>query len=140
MSIHNCQASIVRVVFMLCVMLPSISTHPHAGVETLVSGSVDSKVKAWSWDTDSDSLVAKWTADGHQLGVVSVAIDPSGEGEVIPCVNCIIVKRQVMILLLLLAHVLLTIFVIPTSPHLVSTFKALSSQPLPPSEWYSPPL
>ncbi len=106
----------------------SIPTHPHAGVETLVSGSVDSKVKAWSWDTDSDSLVAKWTADGHQLGVVSVAIDPSGEGEVIPCVNCIIVKLQVMILLLLLAHVLLNIFLIPTSPHIQSP-----EQPAPPS-------
>ena len=51
------------------------------GVDCIVTGSVDSKVKAWSWDNDSDSLEAKWTAEGHQLGVVSVAIDPSGEGE-----------------------------------------------------------
>lgn len=51
-------------------------------MDTLVTGSVDNKVKAWSWNSDSDSLDTKWIADGHQLGVVSVAIDPSGEGNI----------------------------------------------------------
>lgn len=56
------------------------SKNQQTGRDTLLTGSVDTKVKAWSWDNDMDSLESMWVSEGHQLGVVSVAIDPSGEG------------------------------------------------------------
>ena len=56
------------------------SKNNQTGQDILLTGSVDTKVKAWSWDDNTDSLESMWTSEGHQLGVVSVAIDPSGEG------------------------------------------------------------
>nr|XP_054767870.1 SKI8 subunit of superkiller complex protein-like [Lytechinus pictus] len=46
------------------------------GVENIVTGSVDDLVKCWNWE--NDELKLKWTLEGHQLGVVSVDINPTG--------------------------------------------------------------
>ena len=63
--------------------------------EIILTGSVDKTVKAWLWLVDwsvamaihsyiyfrhHEKLTHKWTFEGHQLGVVSVTTDPSGEG------------------------------------------------------------
>ena len=66
--------------------------------DLIVSGSVDNTVRVWAWsvakfsttititsplllrDDRSALLEPKWTFEGHQLGIVSVATDSSGTG------------------------------------------------------------
>ena len=68
--------------------------------ELIVSGSVDNTVRVWAWwasiysmnktitsliityrDDGKSLLEPKWTFEGHQLGIVSVATDPTGTGK-----------------------------------------------------------
>jgi WD repeat-containing protein 61 len=44
--------------------------------DIIVSGSVDDKIKIWSWSRDN--LELRHTCEGHQLGVVSVDINKAG--------------------------------------------------------------
>ena len=44
--------------------------------EVIVTGSVDDKVKIWTWSREKLDL--KYTCEGHQLGVVSVDINKAG--------------------------------------------------------------
>ncbi len=44
--------------------------------EVLVTGSVDDKVKIWTWSREKLDL--KYTCEGHQLGVISVDLNKSG--------------------------------------------------------------
>lgn len=45
----------------------------------LLTGSVDESVKLWTHGEQKDKLEAGHTYLGHTLGVVSVAVDPSGQ-------------------------------------------------------------
>ena len=44
--------------------------------EIIVTGSVDDKIKIWSWS--KENLELKRTCEGHQLGVVSVDMNNTG--------------------------------------------------------------
>lgn len=44
--------------------------------EIIVTGSVDDKIKIWSWQ--KETLELRHTCEGHQLGVVSVDTNPDG--------------------------------------------------------------
>ncbi|CAI8033796.1 WD repeat-containing protein 61 [Geodia barretti] len=46
--------------------------------ELIVSGSVDNTVRVWAWDDGRSLLEPKWTFEGHQLGIVSVATNQTG--------------------------------------------------------------
>ncbi|XP_070554300.1 superkiller complex protein 8-like isoform X1 [Ptychodera flava] len=46
------------------------------GTDYIATGSVDDLVKIWKWE--NDHLELKYTLEGHQLGVVSVDINPAG--------------------------------------------------------------
>lgn len=46
------------------------------GSEYIISGSIDDKVKIWSWY--KEKLELKYTCTGHRLGVVSVDVNPQG--------------------------------------------------------------
>lgn len=46
------------------------------GMENIVTGSLDDMVKCWHWE--NDELKLRWTLEGHQLGVISVDINPTG--------------------------------------------------------------
>ncbi|KAM8977522.1 superkiller complex protein 8 [Pelodytes ibericus] len=46
------------------------------GSEMVISGSLDDLVKVWKWA--DERLELQWTLEGHQLGVVSVDVSPSG--------------------------------------------------------------
>ena len=48
------------------------------GSEHIISGSIDDKVKIWSWY--KEKLELKYTCTGHRLGVVSVDVNPQGTG------------------------------------------------------------
>jgi len=48
------------------------------GSEHIISGSIDDKVKIWSWF--KEKLELKYTCTGHRLGVVSVDVNPQGTG------------------------------------------------------------
>lgn len=49
------------------------------GSEHIISGSIDDKVKIWSWY--KEKLELKYTCTGHRLGVVSVDVNPQGTGK-----------------------------------------------------------
>uniref|UniRef100_A0A1X7T8U2 Uncharacterized protein n=1 Tax=Amphimedon queenslandica TaxID=400682 RepID=A0A1X7T8U2_AMPQE len=49
------------------------------GTEYLVTGSVDNTTKIWSWSDGLSMLDLRATLEGHQLGVVSVATDPTAK-------------------------------------------------------------
>ena len=49
------------------------------GSEHIISGSIDDKVKIWSWY--KEKLELKYTCTGHRLGIVSVDVNPQGTGE-----------------------------------------------------------
>jgi len=46
------------------------------GTENIVSGGIDDLVKCWKWQ--NDKLEHQYTFEGHQLGIVSVAINNAG--------------------------------------------------------------
>lgn len=48
------------------------------GSEHIISGSIDDKVKIWSWY--KERLELKHTCTGHRLGIVSVDVNPQGTG------------------------------------------------------------
>jgi WD repeat-containing protein 61 len=48
------------------------------GSEHIISGSIDDKVKIWSWY--KEKLELKYTCTGHRLGIVSVDVNPQGTG------------------------------------------------------------
>ena len=45
-------------------------------IEVIVTGSVDDKIKIWTWSREN--LELKHTCEGHQLGIVSVDINNKG--------------------------------------------------------------
>jgi WD40 repeat protein len=56
------------------------------GSEHIISGSIDDKVKIWSWY--KEKLELKYTCTGHRLGIVSVDVNPQGTGSFVDSIHC----------------------------------------------------
>ena len=62
-------------------------THIHANWEALVHYCIVNSTLFDYYRSDEQGLGLKWTFDAHQLGVVSVAMDPTRQSKwTVPCV------------------------------------------------------